>query len=293
LPPEGSGLPEPAASTRSARRALRAELDLCFAADGTGRSYIKRQFAAYPFHVCRALYQDPEQPGLATLYVQSCSGGIYEDDQLTTTLAVEAGARVHVSTQAATVVHSMPSSHASQRVSLACGDGAYVEFLPDPQILFPRSRFRSEIDIRLGEKSVAVVSDAFLTHDPNGGSDVFDAYFNEIAVKDAGGELLAVDRLKVRGESFRKAAPGTFGSFKAQATMIVAGRDLAASPIVAGLKRLGSDGATLGVSELPHDAGLIVRVLAADGCALERMMHETWSNVRLALMGAPPRRRRK
>ena len=60
-----------------------------------------------------------DHPGLATLYVQSCSGGIYEDDRLDLTLATAQGAEAHVSTQAATVVHSMPSGSASQRVRIA------------------------------------------------------------------------------------------------------------------------------------------------------------------------------
>ena len=99
------------------------KLELAFAADGNGRSYLQRQYASYPFHVCRALYQDRDHPGLATLYVQSCSGGIYEDDRLDLTLTTGQGAEAHVSTQAATVVHSMPSGSASQRMRIQCEGG--------------------------------------------------------------------------------------------------------------------------------------------------------------------------
>ena len=154
-------------------------------------------------------------PGLATLYVQSCSGGIYEDDRLDLTLATAAqGAEAHVSTQAATVVHSMPSGSASQRMRIQCEGGSYLEYLPDPQILFPGSRFRSEVVVRLSGNAVALVSDSFLTHDPAGRDGMFSAYGSEIVIEDDTGKALAIDRLKVDGQAFRDFMPGNFRALR-------------------------------------------------------------------------------
>ena len=161
----------------AARSLVSSRLDLGFAVDADGRSYLRRQYASYPFHVCRVHYHDKDHPGLATLYVQSCSGGIYEDDRLDVTLAAAQGAEAYVSTQAATVVHSMPSGSASQRVRIECEGGSYLEYLPDPQILFPGSRCRSEIAVRLSGDAVALVSDSFLTHDPAGRDDIVRGLF--------------------------------------------------------------------------------------------------------------------
>ena len=270
-------------------------LDLAFAADADGRSYLRRQYASYPFHVCRALYQDRDHPGLATLYVQSCSGGIYEDDRLDVTLAAAQGAEAYVSTQAATVVHSMPSGSASQRVRINCETGSYLEYLPDPQILFPGSRCHSEIAVRLGGDAVALASDSFLTHDPAGRDDMFSAYFSEIVVEDETGKALAIDRLKVDGHAFRDSRPGISGRFKAQGTMIVAGLVFPMSGVAAELHkiRLDRDAAVIGCSLLPNSAGLLVRVLAADGAALKFALHQAWCAARLALKGSVPQERRK
>jgi urease accessory protein len=270
-------------------------LDLAFAADGEGRTYLRRQYAGYPFHVCRALYQDRDQPGLATLYVQSCSGGIYEDDRLDVTLSTAQGAEAYVSTQAATVVHSMPSGRASQRVRIACEGGSYLEYLPDPQILFPGSRCRSEIAVRLSGNAVAVVSDAFLCHDPAGRNEMFSAYFSEIVVENEAGKTLAVDRLKIDGQAFRESCPGTSGSFAAQGTMIIAGLDFASRAVADELQKikLDRDEAVIGFSQLPNSAGVLVRVLAADGAALKLALHQAWCAARLALKGSVPVERRK
>lgn len=270
-------------------------LDLAFAADGDGRTYLHRQYASYPFHVCRVHYHDKDHPGLATLYVQSCSGGIYEDDRLDVTLGAAQGAEAYVSTQAATVVHSMPSGSATQSARVKCEGGSYLEYLPDPQILFPGSRCRSEIAVRLSGNAVALVSDSFLTHDPAGRDDMFAAYFSEIVIEDEAGKALAIDRLKVDGLAFRDSCPGLSGRFKAQGTMIVAGLDFPVSGVAAELHkiRLDRDVAAIGCSLLPNSAGTLVRVLAADGAALKLALYQVWCAARLVLKGSVPQERRK
>ena len=270
-------------------------LDLAFAADGDGRTYLHRQYASYPFHVCRVHYHDKDHPGLATLYVQSCSGGIYEDDRLDVTLGAAQGAEAYVSTQAATVVHSMPSGSATQSARVKCEGGSYLEYLPDPQILFPGSRCRSEIAVRLSGNAVALVSDSFLTHDPAGRDDMFAAYFSEIVIEDEAGKALAIDRLKVDGLAFRDSCPGLSGRFKAQGTMIVAGLDCPVSGVAAELHkiRLDRNVAAIGCSLLPNSAGTLVRVLAADGAALKLALYQVWCAARLVLKGSVPQERRK
>jgi urease accessory protein len=270
-------------------------LELEFAADADGRTFLQRQYASYPFHVCRVHYHDKDHPGLATLYVQSCSGGIYEDDRLDVTLATAQGAEAYVSTQAATVVHSMVSGSASQRMRIECAVGSYLEYLPDPQILFPGSRCRSEIAVRLSGNAIAVVSDSFLCHDPAGRNEMFSAYHSEIVVEDESGQPLAVDRLKIDGNAFAKSCPGISGCYAAQGTMIVTGLDLSDSTVVGELQKikLDRDEAVIGFSQLPNSAGVLVRVLAADGAALKLALHQAWCAARLACKGSTPVERRK
>jgi urease accessory protein len=291
LPPDGSGTAE----GETSRGLVSGRLELAFAVGGDGRTYVRRQYAGYPFHVCRALYQDPEHPGLATLYVQSCSGGIYENDRLDLTFANGASAEAHVSTQSATVVHSMTSGSAAQRARIECEAGSYLEYLPDAQILFPGSRFRSEVAIRLSGNALAVVADSFLVHDPEGQGGVFSAYFSEIVVENEAGTSLAVDRLRIDGAAFAESCPGLSGCYAAQGTMIVAGFDLPAKTVVAELRRISLDRqiAVLGFSQLPNNAGLLVRVLAADGAALKLALYRAWCAARRALKGSCPQERRK
>jgi len=296
LPAERAFIGEtPSGGSPSGRRLVSGRLDLAFAVDADGRSFLRRQYASYPFHVCRPQFQDRSHPGLATLYLQSCSGGLYEDDRLDVSIAVGQGAEAHVSTQAATVVHSMPKGHAEQTVCLRSEAGAYLEYLPDPQILFPGSRCRSALRVAVGGDGVALVSDSFLQHDPEGGEGSFSAYSSEMVVETADGQVLAIDRLNVDGGAFQGKQPGVSGAFAAQGTLVVAGRSLPVAGIADELRRISLDcaEAAIGASQLPKSAGILVRVLAADGAALKRAMHLAWGAARLALKGSSPAERRK
>src|SRR5204862_28241 len=82
----------------------------------TGRTFISRQYFAYPFHVCRPFYHDAALPGLATLYVQSCSGGLYENDRLMVDLEAAPLTEAHVTSQASTIVHGMNGGTAEHDV---------------------------------------------------------------------------------------------------------------------------------------------------------------------------------
>jgi urease accessory protein len=277
------------------RKFVSGRLDLSFAADADRRTFLRRQYASYPFHVCRAQYQDENRPGLATLYIQSCSGGIYEDDRLDLSLALASLAEAHVSTQSATVVHTMPAGSASQSVRIQCEPGSYLEYLPDPQILFPDSRCNSEICVRLGGNAVALVSDAFLQHDPAGQDGTFDAYRSAIVIENAAGATLAIDRLKVDGEAFRDDCPGVARSFVAQGMLIVAGLEIPWRELLGEVRTIKPDrtAATIGASQLPNSAGVLIRVLAADGAALKQVLHEVWCAARTVLKGTRPAARRK
>jgi urease accessory protein len=275
------------------RAPLSSRLELEFAVDADGRTFLRRQYAGYPFHVCRAQYLDTDPPGLATLYVQSCSGGIYEDDRLGIQLSLGEGAAAHVTTQAATVVHSMRRGRAEQTAILECASGSYLEYLPDPQILFPGSICRSAITVRLAERAIALVSDSLLQHDPAGAGGAFAAYLSELVIEDAQGSALAVDRLEMDGAAIAERLPGVTGSFAAQGTLILAGLDVPRASVAGELRKIDLHGTAIGFSALPNSAGMLIRLLAADGAALKRGMHAAWGAARLALKGSPPAERRK
>jgi urease accessory protein UreH len=77
--------------------------------------------------------------------------------------------------------------------------------------------------------------------------------------------------------------------------LVIARADSLPPSILSELRKIRFDHreASVGVSTLPKAAGLIIRILAADGETLKRIMHAYWRAARLALKGTLPAARRK
>ena len=86
-----------------------------------GRTVLRRQHVGYPFHVTRAFQLDRMRPDLATLYLQSASGGLYAADRLALDLVVGAGAALNLTTQASTVVHDARGQGSTMCQSVTIG----------------------------------------------------------------------------------------------------------------------------------------------------------------------------
>jgi urease accessory protein len=268
---------------------------LVFSRDPVGRTYVRRQFVPYPFHVCRPLYVERDPPGMATLYVQSCSAGLLQHDDVRASLVVEDGAQVHYTTAAQTIVHSMEEGNAKQETLIEAFPGSLTEYLPEPLILFPQARLRSSLHVSAHEGSSVIAGESFLLHDYSGGGRVFDWLESELRIERPGGAVLARDRFRLAGNVLRRRLPGVNGEFVAQGSLAVldSGHD---PETIVGAIRAGLASATgvyAGVSALRDRSGAWTRLLAPDGLALWTAMTAAWAAAREALTGQRPSPRRK
>jgi urease accessory protein len=270
-------------------------LDLGFERDAGGRTFIGRQYAAYPFHVCRPHYLDRGLPGLATLYVQSSAGGIYESDRHEITVTTAPESQAHVTTQASTIVHRTTADHAVQQVRLDASAGSLLEFVPDPMILFPGARLFTRLDVTIDETSVVILGDAYIGHDPEGDNRPFGWVDNRTQVRTAAGSLLVLDRFVVEGSAWQQHNVGVLGRYAAQATLMVLAAAVDPAPLVAAIRRAVADrpGLYAGASELPRRCGAWARLLATDGATLKSALSAGWMAAHEALTGHPPAPRRK
>ena len=201
-------------------------LSLTFSCDGGGRTYLDRQFASYPFHVCRPHYFPHDAPGMATLYLQSSAGGLYQEDAHDIEIAANDGACAHVTTQASTIVHSMERGGATLRTTIAVGPGCHVEAVPDALILFPDARLTTGLTVRVHESATAIVGESFLMHDPDASdpnTDIgsFAAYKANTVVEDWDGARVAADRFRISARDVLAATPGITGGTRAQGLLMV------------------------------------------------------------------------
>ncbi|ORC50824.1 urease accessory protein ureD [Pseudomonas floridensis] len=258
-------------------------------------SYVSRQEVAYPFHLGRTLKLPQDPVGMAAVYLQSCSGGLYAGEHLRLHLHACADTQVHVSTGAATIAHSMFEHSARQTVTLVADTGALLEYLPMVTILFPQARLHSEVLVTLHPKARVVLCDAFCVHTPPGAAGVPGYYRADLEVRCPAGRLLAGDRLTLTGEDLQRRLPGVSGPFNAMATFMLLGQGLPLDEVKQSVRNALSalTGSYVGVSALPGDCGVSVRVLSQDAVALREALHLAWACVRLHLTGVAPRIRRK
>jgi urease accessory protein len=266
---------------------MQPQLAVSFARDASGRTFVAQQRATHPFHLCRPLYRPEDPPGLPTLYVQGCSGGLFEGDRWTLDIRARAGASAHVTTAAATLVHRMPHGGCAEHEQhLWAEPGALLEYFPDPLILFSRSRLRSTTVIHLAPGARVVAIDSFLPHRLPDDAAPFEWFESVLSIEDAGGELLARDRFRATGAEVERRVAGVTGAFRHQATLLVLGAG--AGPLEA-LRGAIENGERLraGASLLPEEAGVMARILASDGPALRTALQRGWTAARVALGVAP------
>jgi urease accessory protein len=270
-------------------------LDLTFARAPDGRTYLARQHVAWPFHVTRTFAYEGDPDGMATLVLQSVGAGLVEGDRIAVAARCGTGARAHVTTQGATIGHVMTGRDARLDQALILEPGAWLEWLPDPLILFAGATVAVTTVVTLAPDATLLLADGFLGHDPAAESRPFGRLTSLLELRDPDGRLIAFDRFAVEGAAFAAGLPGANGAFGAMATLVVAAGGQPAADLCDPLADAldGVTGAYAGVSVLPGDAGVVARVLASDGATMRAASARAWSAARRHLVGHDPAPRRK
>jgi urease accessory protein len=207
--------------------ARRGATRLRFAVDREGRIYLASHFATYPHHVTRNFDLDRAAPHAATVYLQSLSGGLAQDDRVALQIATEGEAVAHLTTQAATKVHSMERGYALQLVDLDVRAKSHLEYIADPTICFRRSRLVLRANLCAAAEASAILSESYIWHDPSGTDQMgFETLILETAIRRPDDVLLALDRSRLTAASFKLSGnPALLGPYRAFGILFAIGRN--------------------------------------------------------------------
>jgi urease accessory protein len=235
---------------------------------------------------------------MLTVIIQSTSGGVYARERLGISLTVEPKANVHFTTQSATVVHTMErGENAHQEVILSAARDAFVEYMPETVILFPDAQFFQRLNVVIDPSATLMFCDSFLNHDPRREGRYFEVLDSETTVKRPDGEVICRDRLRTSGRVLREAVPGVTGYYSSHGLFVIvrpAGLEDHTRLKAFIAERLDSiPNLYAGVSTLPSDAGICVRLAAIDGNVFGIGLTHTWALVREYVTGTTPPSRRK
>lgn len=268
---------------------------LRFQVDRTGRTYVGEQFASHPFHWCKPFQLTGDPQAFSTIYIQSCSGGLFQGDDLALRIDADAGARAHVTTAASTIVHDMPNGLARQHVTFRVGADAVVEYLPDAAILFPDAELESRLDATIEPGAAFLFQDAILLHDPDDGNRPFRRLSVDLAIRGQDGSVWFRDRYRIPGRLVAEGIPGITGTFRAQGGFVAISERIDLDAVLNDMRKVGAGSGDLavGASSLPGGRGVCARVLARDAAALRAALHSLWAVAREATTGTTAIARRK
>jgi urease accessory protein len=285
----GAYADEPLSPAAAAATGKEGKLRLTFAATGDGTALV-HDFATVPFHLTGELTHDEQLPDAATVYVQSPTGAIAQGDRHDIDVTVERDAVAHVTTQSATKVHSMARNYGRVDVDLTVESGGYLEYLPEPTILHADARYRQETRLTLGSDATAVVGEV-LVPGRLAREEVFEFERAYTRLRATGPEgLLFEDAQDLHPAARDPRRPGVLGDHEVLGTLYVLGDATLSDALHERAANAGS--ARAGASELPNDAGVMVRAVGKRA-AVTTAVDAAWDEARQALVGAGRPARRK
>jgi urease accessory protein len=246
-----------------------------------------QSYVQHPFHLTRPWYLDPTLPGMAVLYLQTPAGGLIQGDRTEMQLNLKAHTQVHLTTQAAEKIHTMTANCAVQQLSFELGAGAYLEYCPEPIILFPHARFSQSLTIELQDEANIFLSEILFFHQAPDNS-VCDALTTHLHVHDANGSTLVRECNEVFPIRRNIHGPGLLGPYHVWGQAVFIGPTIPASSaralsiIITQISDVES-----GVTLLPRERGLAVKVLGMEVSAVRRVLHAVRHWLRLQYFGIP------
>jgi urease accessory protein len=285
------GEPVPQAAPGSPGKDGRLELTFARTAEGTR---LVRDFAQAPFHISGTLDVDPIDDA-ATVVVQSPTGGIAQGDRREVTVEVGPDAIAHVGTSASTKVYSMECNYARTDVSLRVDAGGHLEYLPEPTILHPDSRYCESVTLEVAADATAVLGEIVVPGRlARGEAFDFDRYYGRTEVRGPDG-LLAADAVHLDPEARDPQVQGVLGDASVVGTTLVVapGHDedrlsdaihdaLHPDHVEAGEHPDLQTGATA----LPNGAGVLVRAVGETSDPVRHALRRGWGVARDRLRDA-------
>lgn len=267
-----------------------------FAADlERGATELRSHRQSYPLKIAKTFAFPESQLGV---YTMDASPGILAGDRYELSFAFGERTNVFVTNQSYTKVHParlepdapFAPQHQLQRLSL--GAGAYVEYMPEPVMLYKDAHFISETEARLAAGASLWMSELLCpgrTH--RGERFLYDLFQNRIAVYYEG-ELIFSARQRIRPEQGRLDGIGSWDRYTHSGSLYLFSDRLTAyelTPLREELERVASgfDGLWLGVT-LGAKHSLIVSAMGNRPYEIQTALAAAWAALRRELYGKPP-----
>ena len=265
-------------------------LSLTFRRKATGQTYIADQYFKIPMQIMPPHYQDDD--GTAFVYLLNTGGGVLHNDRYMTELTAEEGSRVLITSPSSNKLYKMEDGHAELINRITVKIGAVMEYLPEHNVPYARSRTYQETEIFLDRGATLIASD-MVTAGRVAMGEVFeyDIYASRMKIY-VDGRLRVYDNCRMDPSAIAMENLGYMEGFLTNGTIYVYSEDLD-DAIPQELNNMGHNENVKFAAGKIDDDFMIIRFLGNSMIDLKEMIDAVWSKLRKELLGKDAVRIRK
>ena len=267
-------------------------LDLVFALTNEGKSIMRHWTRHAPLIVQQELYFDEEMPEMPCVYILSSGGPNVDGDRYENKFTVKKDAFAHISTGAATKIAEMVYNFSGLQQTFVLEENAYLEYLPEPTIPCRNSRYITDTDIEIAPSATLFYSEIYMggrKYYKNGELFEYDLLSICSRAKRPDGTPLFREKLVFTPKSSPVREIGIMHDYDVFANVLVLTPEKDATPIYEQTRVFIDQEKELavGISHLPNNCGLILKVLGKETQPVKRMIREFCSVVRMQIKHRP------
>jgi urease accessory protein len=242
-----------------------------------GKTVVKEQYSKVPLYTQRALYLEESLPSMAYMYIMSPSGGILQGDRYRMDITLKNDACAHLTTQGATRIYRMEKNYATQIVNVVVDNDCYFEFVPDQIIPYRDSRFYQKVNLNVHDNATMIYSEMIVPgRVASEESFEYDICYMKSLGRNQNHKLRFIDIAILEPKKNNLKILGILGNFDVVGNMYI----LTKAKHVAELNN--EINSTLqkfthisaGATILPHDSGIIIRMLGNIANDIRNVMYE-------------------
>ena len=263
---------------------LRLEQDL-----ERGKTVVKEQYSKVPLYTQRALYLEESLPSMAYMYIISPSGGILQGDRYRMDITLKNNACAHITTQGATRIYRMEKNYATQIVNIVVDDSCYFEFIPDQIIPYRDSRFYQKVDLKVHDNATMVYAEMIVPgRVASGESFEYDICYMKALARNQNHMLRFIDVAVLEPKKRVLKTLGILENFDVVGNMYILTETKYVTELSKDINSVLQKFSRIsgGATTLPHDSGVIIRILGEVASDLRSVMYEIIKITRRIILNA-------
>jgi urease accessory protein len=254
-----------------------------------GKTVVKEQYSKVPLFTQRALYLEESLPSMAYMYIISPSGGILQGDRYRMDITLKNNACAHITTQGATRIYRMEKNYATQIVNVVVEDSSYFEFVPDQIIPYRDSRFYQKVNLNVHDNATMVYAEMIVPgRVASGESFQYDICYMKASAKNQNNILRFIDVAVLEPKKRSLNILGILDSFSVIGNMYILTKTRYISELATEINSVVQKSSNIsgGATLLPHDSGVLIRMLGEGAQDIRTAMYDIIKIIRRVILNA-------